>query len=907
MAGPFAGYAPPGVYTKTLLDLGVAELLGEIRVPTFIGTAQEFKRVTNYDLVRGSSATRDNQKIGEDLSYQANGTNKTFTVSTFPIVTGTGSGVVSTNPNNIEVFVNTNRVVVNQLTGSTGQFTLQIAPAMGDTVIVNYYYKRTDTKVVDEVVSNQANGVNKSFYTNFSPIVDGTNSGKPTTTLTDVVAKVNGTAVVITEVNGLTGYIVLDVAPLGTDTVTLTYFYNMYPNTADDLPYLNPITFESVGMSPNINDFIEGLDYVIVNNQINWGTTYTIKSGVHTSGSTLFDDTQISTTLIDERIYKEDVSSQFTGIENFFNTRFIPIVDGTGYSVVSENVNDVKVYINSVEVPVTQIDGLTGKVYIKVIPLITDLVEVSYYRNVITDETYTLEVKVAGASGIGTYSVLNSANEAIYNAEITGSTFPTTDPLIVWTKEPVAGFGAVSEIVSIIFTNSTDFTVTSSNPNGTGSGTTTTGIVGRTFVDDVTGFNFTIESGAFYLNVQYDITVADSVSTPIVTDATTYKFFMLGLKTIVNNTTAIVVGDTADISTYNKAGAEPNVGDIYYVTYTYEKTIADYAPKLFTKFKNVVNEYGDLSISNPLTLASWLAFTNGSIAVITEQVKKQTGYEYSADVSYIAALEPLTRPVAGVNCAIIVALTTSLVVQQSIRNHVNIMSSERYRAERVQIFGVATGTEPQDVMAIADGFRNERTWVVYPDGAIIGLVDAYGNEREYVVDGAFMAAALAGLNVNPAFDEATPMTRKSVVGFKRLVRELTEVEKDTIASSGIIVFDVIPGAIRIRDSLTTDGSNPFSKRPEIVTIKDRVQRTMRNSLDSFIGEKILPTTQTNILNRAANTLKGLVDLRIIYTYDSNIVVEQDQNDPSFFKVTAFYVPIFGCAYIEVTFNIRTQL
>ena len=184
MAGPFSGYAPPGVYTKTLLDLGIAELLGEVRVPAFIGTAQEVKQVTNYDLVRGSSATRDNQKIGEDLSYQANGTNKTFTVSSYPVVTGTGSGVVSTNPNNIEVFVNQKRIVVNSLDGATGQFTVQIAPAYGDTVIVNYYYKRTDTKVVDENVSVQADGINKTFYTAFAPIVDGTNSGKPTTTLT---------------------------------------------------------------------------------------------------------------------------------------------------------------------------------------------------------------------------------------------------------------------------------------------------------------------------------------------------------------------------------------------------------------------------------------------------------------------------------------------------------------------------------------------------------------------------------------------------------------------------------------------------------------------------------------------------------------------------------------------------
>jgi len=151
------------------------------------------------------------------------------------------------------------------------------------------------------------------------------------------------------------------------------------------------------------------------------------------------------------------------------------------------------------------------------------------------------------------------------------------------------------------------------------------------------------------------------------------------------------------------------------------------------------------------------------------------------------------------------------------------------------------------------------------------------------------------------------MTRKNIVGFKRLVREQTEVEKDQTATGGIIVFERVGGAIRVRDSLTTDLSNPFTKRPEIVTIKDRVQKTMRSALDKFIGQKILSGTTGDIESAVSATLRGLVERRIITEFDSNIVVEQDPNDPSFFRVTAYYVPVFGVAYIEVVFNIRTRL
>jgi hypothetical protein len=82
---------------------------------------------------------------------------------------------------------------------------------------------------------------------------------------------------------------------------------------------------------------------------------------------------------------------------------------------------------------------------------------------------------------------------------------------------------------------------------------------------------------------------------------------------------------------------------------------------------------------------------------------------------------------------------------------------------------------------------------------------------------------------------------------------------------------------------------------------------MRTALDGFVGMKILPTMSNDIKSRVGSTLQNLVDLAIISTFDSNIVVEQEPNDPSFFRVTAFYVPIFGLKYIECTFNLRTQL
>jgi len=906
----FSGYSPPGVYTKTLLDQSVVQILGTLRIPAIIGVADETKKVSDYDMIRGSSAFRDNKKVGEDVSsFFTSGTNRVFTTSIFPVVSGAGSGKVTDNPNHVSVYVNGMKVLVSKLVGSTGIVTLQSAPAATDVVTTDYYYKLTDTKVIDENVSTQADNVNVDFYSAYAPIVDGSNGGRPTTSISNVLVKVNGSPVAISAVDGVSGFITLVSAPLISDTVTITYYYNQYANTADNLPFLNPTEIEKVGLTPGATDFIEGADFVVKNNQINWGTTYILESGINTPGSTYFDSNQVSVSLVDDKIYKEDVSSQFAlaapanPINNCVVT-YKPIVDGTGKDVITENPANVLVYVNSVLVPTIRVDGVEGKVYFT--PAITspsDVVEVTYYKSTMIDEEYSIECKVKGSIGVGKFSITNMAGEAIYLSMDTGT--GTATP-VFYNGPKVDQKLAVVETITLTFSSSTDFGVTSTNGSGTGSGLTVSGVVGTTFIDDVTGFSFTLSPlGTYVATKTVIIDVIDSVATPAFTDIVAYND-LGGITFSVNNTTGVTVGDTAKIFTYDKSGKEPSIGDTYYITYKYAKTDADYEPKVFTKFKDVVAEYGELSISNPLTLAAYILFINGALAIMAKQVKTVAGGMDAAESAYIAALIDFEKPIEGFNPAIILPLTSSVVVQNAVKLHVNKMSSERYRAERIQIFGTAVGTEAQDVIAIAQGFSNDRSWLVYPDGVVMSLTDAFGTEIEYILDGTYLAIAVAGINVSQAFDVATPMTRKSIAGFKRLVRSLDEVTKDSVAAAGVMVIEEIGGSMRVRHGLTTDLSSPFTSKPEVITIKDEVQRSMRSTLDKYIGKKVLESTQRDIASTISSTMRILIDKEIIVKF-ANITVEQDPADPSFFKAEVFYVPIVGLDYIEVTFNIRSQL
>src|SRR4030067_160430 len=106
-------------------------------------------------MVRGSSAIADNLILDEDVSSQFTGTENTFTVANFPIVTGDGSGKVATSPNSVIVAVDGQNVAVNSINGLTGEVTLVQIPVDGAEIRANYYFKRRDAYIENEDISDQ--------------------------------------------------------------------------------------------------------------------------------------------------------------------------------------------------------------------------------------------------------------------------------------------------------------------------------------------------------------------------------------------------------------------------------------------------------------------------------------------------------------------------------------------------------------------------------------------------------------------------------------------------------------------------------------------------------------------------------------------------------------------------------
>lgn len=440
--------------------------------------------------------------------------------------------------------------------------------------------------------------------------------------------------------------------------------------------------------------------------------------------------------------------------------------------------------------------------------------------------------------------------------------------------------------------------------SGSGSGSTNTGVVGQTYIDEVTGLRISLlapESGGGYDNAGK---IRFSVLNTFVTDSTNQIYALPGVELKVSNTTNIASGDTATVETMDKAGSEPSVGDTYYVSYKYAKT--DYDAKVFTKFSDIEDEYGTLSPDNKLTLAMYLAIQNGALLIAGKQVPKATGSDDASVTDYITAIDSLRLPIERrYKPAVIQPVTTNSQVIAYTKTHNILQSSPRYRQERITFFGFAQNTTPITAQATARSIANQRMIAVYPDAAIVTLTDETGTETDYIVDGSFLAAAVAGSNVSTAYDVASPMTHRQIVGFKSLIREMDTVEKNKTAVAGITVLEDMDPNIRIRQAFTTDTSSSLTREPTVITIVDHVQQIVRTALDQFIGIKFLGGMLGDIGRVVKTTMRSLIQAEIITSF-TNVRATVDATDPTAVQVSLAFVPVFPLNYIVLEFTLSSR-
>jgi hypothetical protein len=444
------------------------------------------------------------------------------------------------------------------------------------------------------------------------------------------------------------------------------------------------------------------------------------------------------------------------------------------------------------------------------------------------------------------------------------------------------------------------FTVTSNVPTGSAG----TGIPGQTYTDAQTGLRFTLlpsltgsysGGGTFVLEVSPTWEVNSAIPSLAVG----------GLEVIVSDTVNVGVSDTATIQTFNPGGLEPAIGDFYFCTYKFLKQ--DFSTRLFQQFKTIEANFGPLNAENRVTLAAYLAILNGAVLVGIKQVLKVINTNQASDQSYQDAIQELATPLAGnVKPDILIPLTTSTAVYSFLVQHCEVQSGIRNQSERMGFIGFASGTSPTTAQAVVRSLLSNRIIAVYPDSAVVTLTNELGESYNVLVDGTFLAAAVAGAVVSPAVDVATPYTRRRILGFTRIPRILDPVEGNQTAVAGITLMEDLDPIIRIRQGLTTDINTILSRLPTVTQIADHVQQQSRQVLDTYVGTKFLASRTNEVEVSMTALLKQLVQAEIIGAF-TGIAAEIDPDDPTILRLEAFYQPIFPLLYLVLSFSLRARI
>lgn len=340
--GPFPTYVPPGVFTRTITEQNLSTVLAGLRIPSLIGVGQEELEQIDYEMVRGSSSTQDQQIVNEDVTVRwvvddtnpsnlilgvNDGTLTQFKVRNTPIVDGQGLGRTTNDVSKVSVTVNSVAVAVGSVNGATGVVTLQVPPPQGSTVRVTYFFHRNDSTFTDDVsdqVTTTAATITTPGYETFE-VVTGTND--------TFSISVNGNA---------------------EQTVT---FAAASAATAANLK----TQLDAASISGLTTSTFTGADGRV---HLTFSATNSLEIGSGTANGLLgLTSGQTTSRNADFRVFQR------------------PIVDGTSGGVTTTDPTKVVVTVNGSQVVASAVDGTNGIVTLSKAPAAGSIVKITYFAN----------------------------------------------------------------------------------------------------------------------------------------------------------------------------------------------------------------------------------------------------------------------------------------------------------------------------------------------------------------------------------------------------------------------------------------------------------------------------------------------------------------------------------------------
>jgi len=359
----------------------------------------------------------------------------------------------------------------------------------------------------------------------------------------------------------------------------------------------------------------------------------------------------------------------------------------------------------------------------------------------------------------------------------------------------------------------------------------------------------------------------------------------------------------------------------YQLAYNTLKTTDDLGPVRFESIAAVRAFHGDLTATTPtdhLSLGCVAYFNNGGAEVFClplhdDVIDPVDGWDITTESGYVSAVEEalgLLEEVNEVTCVIPlheteVSATAGNWYPGILRKtvaHVAKMNGLLSAGPRVAMLGArantvleATFIESQQACGSQD--------VVYVCPATATLTTGGST---YTMNGANMAAGIAGIWSNPGFNSAEPVSGKSFVGFDSIIDPFTRLQKNRIGEQhGGTVIEIKDGATKIRHFLSTKPGNPLEAEAKMAKIRIDIRKVLTQALNAtVINQRLTPTTVATAKSIIGLILNQKIVDRILNGYEIT-KMQTNPLEPRQLDVEVKVIPVFDLnwVYIRATFAI----
>lgn len=232
-----------------------------------------------------------------------------------------------------------------------------------------------------------------------------------------------------------------------------------------------------------------------------------------------------------------------------------------------------------------------------------------------------------------------------------------------------------------------------------------------------------------------------------------------------------------------------------------------------------------------------------------------------------------------------------------IKQYLADMNNPLTKQERKAILGVkAQISNFSDVTALTSGIANSRIGVIAnPYCTITGI----GN-----LDGAYMAAAIAGIECNPNYDPGEPISGKLLL-FDYIDDPYLRSEKRLLGQYGAIVIEKQGTDNKIVHYLSTKTDDIIDSELKVIKQIDDLKKTLRGTLQNALINIRIVGAGKNIISMADSFLKLILSEKVnigsISGY-KDISIAFNPAEPRELQIKFLFRPTLDLNWISITFG-----